>query len=99
MPNNPNLLQNIHLVAEYGALKERRLSDAHADDDDDQTHASFAESVQMLISSALSLPGENVSLASIQGGTTEMGPLTLTLIKNIVGCGVLALPNGVYVVY
>lgn len=90
-----DVLQNISLVADYGAMKARHGSDVHTDDDDDHSHASFAESVQLLISSALSLPGENVSLASIQGGTTTVPNQTFNLIKNIVGCGVLALPNGV----
>lgn len=95
MPSQSHVLQNISLVADYGAVNRgRRASDA---DDDDETHASFAESVQLLIASALDLPGENCSLASVQGGTTTMPNQTFNLIKNIVGCGVLALPNGVSV--
>lgn len=91
---SPNILQGIHLVADYGALKDQRAP--HDDDnDDDQTHASFAESVQLLITSALSLPGDNCSLASMHGGTTTVVNQIFNLIKNIVGCGVLALPNGV----
>jgi hypothetical protein len=97
MVSQSDVLQNISLVADYGAMNRgRRSSDAHNDDDDDdETHASFAESVQHFISSALSLPGENYSLASVQGGTTTISIQTFNLIKNIVGCGVLALPNGV----
>lgn len=96
MPSSTSpVLHNMDLVANYGALKgNRRASDAHTDDDD-ETHASFAESVQLLIASALDFPGENCSLASVQGGTTTMPNQTFNLIKNIVGCGVLALPNGV----
>jgi hypothetical protein len=97
MSSQSPVLHNISLVKDYGALHRagRRSSDAHTDDDE-ETHASFAESVQMLIASALDLPGENCSLASVQGGTTTMPNQTFNLIKNIVGCGVLALPNGVY---
>ena len=84
----------LKVVVDYGAMKDHRMSDAHADDDE-RSHASLAESINLMITSALSLPGDNVSLASIQGGTTTVPNQIFNLIKNIVGCGVLALPNGV----
>ena len=96
MPSQSPVLQNISLVADYGAVN-RASARQRCAQDDDETHASFAESVQLLIASALDLPGENCSLASVQGGTTTMPNQTFNLIKNIVGCGVLALPNGVSV--
>lgn len=90
-PRFSPLLQGIHLVNEdYGAMKEHRRNTMTSDADDDQTHASFAESVQLLISSALSLPGDNCSLASAPRGTTTVPNQVFNLIKNIVGCGVLA---------
>jgi hypothetical protein len=78
----------------YGAVGEDGSSGSFRSHSFGDSVGSLSKSIRDGLRRSLVLSGSNVSIREI-GGNSTIPKSTFNLIKNLVGAGVLALPNGV----